>query len=275
MDRPTQRYKLTIAYRGTRYHGWQTQGYSQTWKGEVLEDGAGPPTVQELCQKAIQSVVGHPIDLVGSSRTDAGVHAKGQVAHFDTHMLQIPPDGLRRGANSRLPDDIVLTKIEPVEASFHAILSTERKRYQYVVWNAPNRSPFFNELAFHRWQKLDYDAMQAAAAHLEGEHDFNAFARPGHGRTSTIRTLYECVVHPKPPTVIIGVTGSGFLWNMVRIIAGTLIEIGIGRLKAHDVPAMLASRDRRSAGLTAPPHGLYLQWIRFHNQPTPTPQESA
>ena len=274
MERPSadappaqsQRYKLTIAYRGTRYHGWQEQGHSNTWKGDIPADGSGPPTVQELMRRAIESVVRHPVALVGSSRTDAGVHAKGQVAHFDTHMLQIPPEGLRRGVNARLPDDILIRSIDAVADTFDAIRSTVEKRYQYVIWNALDRPPFFSELVFHRFQLLNVSAMQQAAAALRGEHDFATFAKPGHGRVSTVRTVHECVVHARGPRIIIGVRGSGFLWNMVRIIAGTLIEVGIGRFTPEQIPAMLAARERQAAGLTAPAQGLYLQWIRFKNE---------
>ncbi len=263
MDRPVQRYKVTIAYRGTHYHGWQEQTYSPTWKGERSADGVGLPTIQAVCTEAIKAVVHHPVNLSGSSRTDAGVHAKGQVAHFDTHMTQIPVEGLRRAANARLPADVVIRSIEPVPLAFDAISDTERKRYQYAIWNTSDRDPMRGDLMFHRWQTLDFDAMRAAAAHLEGEHDFNAFAKPGHGRASTVRTLHECSLHVRGPMVIVGVTGSGFLWNMVRIIVGTLVDIGLGQIDADDVPEILVSRDRRNAGKTAPAHGLYLHWIRY------------
>ena len=264
MDAP-QRYKLTIAYRGTAYHGWQEQGHSNTWKGEIPADGSGPPTVQELLRKALEAVVRHPVKIVGSSRTDAGVHAKGQAAHFDTPMTQIPIEGLRRGVNSRLPGDILIRTIEPVPATFDAISSTVEKRYQYVVWNHADRPPFFHELVFHRFQPLDTAAMAAAARHLVGEHDFASFAKPGHGRATTVRTVHECSVSARGPRIVIGVRGSGFLWNMVRIIAGTLVEVGLGRFAAEDVAAMLAAKDRRAAGPTAPAQGLYLQWIRFRD----------
>lgn len=274
---PVQRYKLTLAYRGTHYHGWQEQGFSHTWKGDKPEDGRGPPTIQELLRKALEGVVHHPVVVTGSSRTDAGVHAKGQVAHFDTPMVQIPPEGMRRGTNSRLPDDVLITKIEAVPASFHSILSTAEKRYQYVVWNHFNRPPFFGELVFHRFQPLNIAAMQQAAAALVGEHDFASFAKPGHGRSTTIRTVHDCTVHARGPRVVIGVRGSGFLWNMVRIIAGTLVEIGLGRFGPDAVPGMLAARDRRAAGPTAPAQGLYLQWVRFKDdgRPVPSPGEEC
>ena len=261
-----QRYKLTLAYRGTKYHGWQEQVHSPTWKGERPEDGGGLPTIQALVTAAIKDVVRHDLILCGSSRTDARVHAKGQVAHFDTHMTQIPPEGLRRAVNSRLPDDILVRTIEAVPPAFDAITGTDRKRYQYLVWNSSEKPVFMGDLAFHRWQKLDLAAMQRAAGHLVGRIDLNAFAKPGHGRAETVRTIDECSVSARGERVVIGVTGSGFLWNSVRIIAGTLIEIGIGQhrhLTADAVPEILASRDRKRAGSTAPPQGLYLQWIKF------------
>jgi len=257
-----RRYKVTVAYRGTRYHGWQEQGVPETYKGTPLEDG-GIPTVQEILRRALVEVVRHPVSLTGSSRTDAGVHAKGQVAHFDTFRTQIPIDGLCRAVNARLPEDIVVRRIEPVDASFDAVRSTVSKRYQYLIWNAPQRNCFIPDLCWHRWQRLDIDAMRQAAALLIGEHDFASFAKPGHGRESTIRTVLACDVSARGPRVVIGVEGTGFLWNMVRIIVGTLVEVGQGRYPPQRVAEMLQARDRTQAGPTAPPQGLYLQWIRF------------
>jgi tRNA pseudouridine38-40 synthase len=258
-----QRYKLTIAYRGTRYHGWQRQAVNPvTWKGEQPPQGEGIPTIQEVLSKTIGGVVGHAVTLVGSSRTDSGVHAKGQVAHFDTDQVQIPPEGLRRAANARLPEDILIRAIEPVEEWFDAIASTESKRYQYFIWHAPDRPVFAADLAWHRWQELDVAAMSAAAHVLVGEHDFASFAKPGHGRDNTVRTVLACEVCRRGPRLVIGVEGTGFLWNMVRIIVGTLVEVGLGRFTPHDMKRVLEAGDRRAAGGTAPAHGLYLQWIK-------------
>jgi tRNA pseudouridine38-40 synthase len=259
---PTQRYKLTIAYRGTRYHGWQRQAANALYKGPRPPQGEGIPTVQEVLERALVSVVHHPVALVGSSRTDAGVHAKGQVAHVDTDQTQIPPEGLRRAANARLPDDILIRSIEPAEPQFDAISCAVRKRYQYFIWNAPDRPLFFADLAFYRWQHLDINAMQRAAASFEGEHDFASFARPRHGRENTVRTVHECSVVYRSPRLIVGIEGAGFLWNMVRIMVGTLVDVGLGHFGADEVSEMLRSRNRRAAGSTAPPHGLYLQWIK-------------
>jgi tRNA pseudouridine38-40 synthase len=259
---PTQRYKLTLAYRGTRYHGWQTQPALPTWKGQAPPEGEGIPTIQEIVARVIGAVVHHPINLVGSSRTDAGVHAKGQIAHFDTDQTQIPAEGLRQAVNSRLPDDIVISQIEPVPETFDAITSTRSKRYQYFIWNAPDRPVFFADLAWHRWQPLDVAAMTRAAEVLVGEHDFASFAKPGHGRELTIRTVHACQISYRTPRLVIGVQGSGFLWQMIRIMVGTLVEVGLGRYDADQVKRMLDAKDRQQAGPTAPPHGLFLQWIR-------------
>jgi tRNA pseudouridine38-40 synthase len=256
------RYKLIIAYRGTRYHGWQQQPALESYTGEPPPAGEGIPTIQETLARAIGAVVGHPVAVTGSSRTDAGVHAKGQIAHFDTTQQNIPAEGLRRAVNHKLPGDILIRSAEAVDNGFDAIQSTVRKRYQYFIWNHCDRPIFFNDLAWHRWQNLDTGAMAQAAAAFVGEHDFASFARPGHGRDTTVRTIHECQVSAAGPRIVIGIEGSGFLWNMVRIMVGTLVQVGLGNVSADEIPVMLAARDRTAAGPTAPPHGLYLQWIR-------------
>ena len=261
---PTQqRYKLTLAYRGTRYHGWQKQPALDTYRGAPPEQGQGIPTIQETLARAIESVVRHPVNLVGSSRTDAGVHAKGQLAHFDTDQLQIPADGMLRAVNHALPEDILVREIVPVPETFDAISSTTSKRYQYFIWHDEDRTPFFGELAWHRWQPLDVEAIQQAATYLAGTHDFASFARPGHGRDTTIRTVLAASVAYRKPKLVFAFEGTGFLWNMVRIMAGTLLEVGIGKLSAAAIPQIIAAKNRKSAGGTAPAHGLYLQWIKF------------
>ncbi|HEY1685409.1 MAG TPA: tRNA pseudouridine(38-40) synthase TruA [Tepidisphaeraceae bacterium] len=258
-----QRYKLLISYRGTRYHGWQQQAANQFYKGPPPPPGHGIPTIQETVTRTIQKIIGHPITLIGSSRTDTGVHAKGQVAHFDTDQTQIPLIPLRRAINYRLPDDILIREITPVPNTFDAIESTISKRYQYVIWSAENRPPLFADLVWHRWRPLNIAAMREAAAHFLGTHDFASFARPCHIKETTIRTIHSCEISYRPPRLVIGIEGSGFLWNMVRIIVGTLFEIGLEKYWPSDIPKMLAAADRRSAGSTAPPQGLYLQWIKY------------
>src|SRR5579872_1147704 len=159
----TQRYQILLSYRGSRYHGWQQQAVLDTYKGERPPPGSGIPTIQETLASAVGGVVGHPVIIVGSSRTDMGVHAKGQVAHFDTTATHIPPDSLRRAVNHQLPSDILIREIKPVPDSFDAITYAVSKRYQYFIWNALNRNPFIHELCWHRWQTLDIAAMKAAA----------------------------------------------------------------------------------------------------------------
>jgi tRNA pseudouridine38-40 synthase len=261
--RRTQRYKLTIAYRGTRYHGWQAQPLLQNYTGTTPPRGQGVPTVQETLTRTLAGVLGHPLILSGSSRTDRGVHAKGQVAHLDTDKTQIPIEGLRRAVNHRLPPDIIIRSIEPVIDAFDAVRSTSHKRYQYVIWNDPDRPLFFDDLAWHRWFDLDTDRMHAAARFFVGEHDYVSFAKPGHGRAHTVRTIHDCSVSRRGPRIVIGVEGRGFLWNMVRIMVGTLAHVGLGKHPPEAIRDMLLARDRTAAGPTAPAHGLYLQWIRF------------
>jgi tRNA pseudouridine38-40 synthase len=234
-----------------------------SWKGEKPADGGGIPTIQETISRALGRVVRHPVLLIGSSRTDAGVHAKGQVAHFDTDQSQIPIEGIRMAANALLPGDIVIQEMEPVAETFDAIKSTERKRYQYFIWHAPNRPVFFHEMVWHRWRPIDVEAMREGAKALVGEHDFASFAKPGHGRESTVRRIYGLEVSQRGPRIVIGVEGGGFLWQMVRIIVGTLTEVGLGKYKAEDVKGMLEARDRKVSGSTAPAKGLFLQWIRM------------
>lgn len=268
-----QRFKLTVAYRGTAYHGWQRQAVPSTWKGPVPEGGAGLPSVQETLEAALVEVLKHPLYVVGSSRTDAGVHAKGQVCHVDSIRTLIPEEGLRRAVNHQLPDDILVTKVERVPTTFDSIFSTASKRYQYAIWNDPDRPVFKADLFFHRWRPLDLVEMKRAAAHLVGTHDFASFCKPGHGRETTVRTVHALDVSRKGPIIVIGVEGSGFLWNQVRIMAGAIVQAGDGEMRADDFPAILAARDRRRAGKTAPPQGLYLQWIKFGAKGAVAPDE--
>ncbi len=267
-----QRYKMVVAYRGSHYHGWQFQLAAKTWKKPLPPKGEGIPTIQQALRQAIQTVIGQPVNPVGSSRTDSGVHAKGQLVHYDTHQNNIPMDGLRRAINHQLPGDILVRSIEPVPASFHAVFCTVSKRYQYLIWHDEDRSVFFNDLAWHCWKPLDIDAIRDAASRLVGRHDFASFAKPGHGRSSTVRTIHDLSISYRKPRLIVGVEGSGFLWHMVRIIVGTLLQVGLGKYTPADVSAMLDARDRTTAGSTAPPRGLYLQWIRTDNDP-PTDQD--
>ena len=253
-----QRYKLTLAYRGTRYHGWQRQ---------VPPGGEELPTVQNELRLALQRTLGHPVNVLGSSRTDAGVHARGQVAMFDTPHLRFPPQSILQSANAKLPEDIVITEIRPISQKFDAIASTIDKGYRYAINNADQRDPFTAdvELFLPKYKPLDAAAMHAAAQKLVGTHDFAAFCKPGHGRETTVRTINSCDVTRQGDRVSIDVAGTGFLWNQVRIIAGTLARIGVGGRPVEWVDKLLAAMDRHVSGPTAPAHGLCLMWIRHED----------
>ena len=254
----TLRYRLTVAYRGTAYHGWQRQ---------VPPGGEELPTVQNALRLALQRVVGHPVVVTGASRTDAGVHAVGQAAMFDTIRPQIPPDRLMLATNAKLPADVAVTAIRRVPGDFDVIGDTVEKAYRYSIHNAAAKDVFAADLALHlAHPRLDVHAMDEAAKHVVGTHDFASLCKPGHGRESTVRTITRCDVTRDDDRVEIEVGGDGFLWNQVRILAGTLMKVGTGHLVPGDVPALLAARDRRAAGPTAPAHGLCLQWVRHRER---------
>lgn len=268
------RLKATIAYNGTHFFGWQIQRPCRTWKG-TTDEGGYLRTVQGEVTKAVRAVVGHPTNVTGASRTDTGVHARAQVAHFDTTSEHIPLEGMRRAINAKLPDDVVITSLEPVREDFDSIFHAVNKRYQYLVWTASDRNPFYQTTAFHRWQTLDLEGMRAAAEILTGTHDFTSFTKPGHGRAHAVRTVSEFSMSHRGHLLVFGVQGSGFLWNQIRIMVGTVVEVGIGRFRPEDVGRMLAAKDRTVAGSTAPPHGLYLQWIQHRLPETPRPPKEV
>jgi len=264
------RYRLTIAYDGTRYHGWQEQ---------LGPDGSPRvPTVQTAVRQALQHIARQPVALRGASRTDTGVHALGQVAHFDADRLTVPIDRLPRAINSRLPGDIEVRDAAIVDQAFDAVSGARDKQYRYRLWNSERRPLTYRHTVYHCWTPLNVEVMREAASALVGEHDFAAFTNAGHGRISTVRTLHACAVERHPLTGSAGgearaapghaelhivVRGNGFLYNMVRIIAGTLVEAGRGRFDADHARRLLADGDRRRAGPTLPPQGLCLEWIRY------------
>ena len=253
-DMDTRRYKLTIAYDGSGFHGWQKQTTPPPEPTPLR-------TVAGVVEQTLQHVLRQPITLVGASRTDAGVHADGQVAHFDA-ATPIPQARLLPAINSRLPDDVEVRRVEPVSDAFDAIRDAKSKGYRYRIFNTALRPLRKRHYVWHCWHDLDVDAMQAAAQRIVGTHDFAGFAAADHGRTTTVRTVFRCEVSVDPPETRIDVEGSGFLYHMVRIIAGTLAEVGRGRFDPEVIDRVLASQDRRQAGPTLPPQGLCLQWIR-------------
>lgn len=302
------RYKLTIAYEGTAFHGWQRQeltgeaadrARASAHRDAWVEDGDGVSlrTVQGVVQRAVREVVREPVEVVGASRTDSGVHARGQVAAFTCSGDEPGATGwprdrgvdrLARAINGRLPEDAVVVLAEDVtrptgEPVFDPVRDARAKAYSYTVhlmpgWSGSGQPPvrpiFERRTVYVTHGTLDVHAMGRAAAELVGEHDFAGFAAAGHGRLTTVRRIDRCDVSAgplRPPSedgaggmrVRIAVEGNGFLYNMVRIIAGTLVEVGRGRMSASDVIKALASGDRRDAGPTLPSDGLCLEWIRY------------
>lgn len=252
------RYRLTVAYDGTDFCGWQRQ---------CPPDGPELRTVQLAVMEAVQHVVREPVEVLGASRTDSGVHARGQVAAF-TCEAERDPERMRRAIDSRLPDDVRVVSAELTRETFDPIADATSKGYSYTLAYATadgTPRPLFDRRYVARTAyRLDPAHMHHAAQALIGEHDFASFAALHHGRKSTVRTIFDCGVRPVGPHRLrIDVSGNGFLYNMVRIIAGTLIEVGRGKIAPADMPDILTAADRTSAGPTAPPEGLCLEWIDY------------
>ena len=246
----TRNIKLVIAYNGAAYHGWQRQA-------------DGIDTVQLRIEQAAARVVAHPVSVSGAGRTDAGVHAEGQVANFRTPNHAIPLEGLRRAMNSRLPRDIAVRSACHVPDDFHASRSAVGKTYRYRIHVAPTRPVMLNRQVCHYWRPLDVEAMVAAGRKLIGTHDFVGFAASADGRETTVRTIFRCDVATVGPEIHVTVQGGGFLYNMVRIITGTLIDIGRGRWSPDRIDRILASGNRADAGPTAPPDGLAMLCVHY------------
>ncbi|MDI9403825.1 MAG: tRNA pseudouridine(38-40) synthase TruA [Limnohabitans sp.] len=252
------RYRLTIAYDGTAFHGWQRQ-----------EPKDAPPlrTVQGVVQDAVADLLGERVDVVGASRTDSGVHAVGQVAAF-TANVRVPIHRLAAAITARLPADVQVSDAAETHDAFNPIGDARSKCYRYTIEHTSHphhpRPLFDRNLVFATPYTLDVGHMREAAAGLVGTHDCVSFAQINHGRATTVRTIFDCSVRtPSARRVEIEITANGFLYNMVRIIAGTLVEVGRGRMTADSMRHVIAARDRRSAGPTLPPHGLCLRWIWY------------
>ena len=251
--------KLTLSYDGTDYVGWQRQARGHSIQGEL--------------ERALAEVEGRPVAVVGAGRTDAGVHAFGQVASVQlAHRIETPV--LVRAINAKLPADIRLLAAETVAAGFHARYAARKKLYRYNLTSGPVASPFTLRYAWHIREPLDVGAMREAAARFPGRHDFAAFQAVGTEVASTVRTVHSVAVEPgatafpagaavASPALTVEVAGDGFLRHMVRIIVGTMIEVGAGRVEASAIPAIMASRARERAGPTAPPHGLFLVAVDY------------
>ncbi|MGH9339463.1 MAG: tRNA pseudouridine(38-40) synthase TruA [Acidobacteriota bacterium] len=245
------KYKIVIQYVGTRYAGWQIQK-SQT-------------TVQGTIKDAVQAVTAEDASVVGAGRTDAGVHALRQVAHFSLAGAGPPgekparsPRRLQRSLNAVLPPDIRITSLTIAHPRFHAQKDALRKRYEYRIYNGHVLSPFQHGLVNHVISPLDWRAMQQAAQVLQGRHDFSGFAAAASRVKSKERTVFSSTIRKKGRLLTYRVEADGFLHHMVRNIAGTLLQIGAGKRPVQDLQAILKSRDRRKAGPTAPAHSLFL-----------------
>jgi tRNA pseudouridine38-40 synthase len=251
MSEPARRnIRLVIAYNGAAYHGWQRQA-------------EGIDTVQLRIEQAAAAVLRHPVTVFGAGRTDAGVHAAGQVANLYTTGFSIPLRGLRRAMNSRLPRDIAVRSAAEVPEGFHASRSATGKTYRYRIFTAPNKPVELAGQVYHYWMPLDGEAMRAGAIRLLGKHDFRGLATSAEVRENTVRTIYRCEVERQEENIVISVQGDGFLYNMVRNIVGTLIEIGRRRWEPEQIDRILASCDRRDAGPTAPPDGLSMLCVHY------------
>lgn len=252
------RLKLLIAYEGTDFHGWQRQD----------PPGKEPlRTVQGVMESVAGAVLGHPVRVAGASRTDTGVHARGQVAALDTNTA-IPTERVARAINSRLPEDVEVLSAEVVGSEFEPVTHATSKCYRYSLLHGAQhsqRAPIFERrfvaVTVHR---LDVARMQAVAACFVGTHDFRAFAHDPDSRETTVRSVHSCLVRATDAQhVVIEISGSGFLHHMVRIISGTLLEAGRGRIEPNQVFQALETRDRTLAGPTMPPDGLCLEWIHY------------
>lgn len=243
--------RLLVEYDGTDLCGWQRQ--------------ANGPTVQGHLEAALAQLLSHEVAVAGASRTDAGVHASGQVASFHTER-PIPLHGIRRGLNSLLPPAIAVVEAVDAGDEFHPRFSATGKHYRYLVWTRGERSPRWRDRAWHHSAPLDLAAMQHGAEALIGEHDFAAFRAAGCTALRTIRRIERIDIAALPgcpELVAIDVRGNAFLRNMVRILVGTLIEVGNGRRPVAQVAEILASKDRTRAGMTAPAHGLELVSVHY------------
>lgn len=247
------RYKITFAYDGTNFAGFQIQPHQRT--------------VEQTLKTIVNRMAKNPeppLNVIGSGRTDAGVHALNQVAHFDLPIL-IPNESMVRALNSQLPLDIVVKKAELVDESFHARYNAHRKRYRYRVSQGEFVNPFRRNYTAHYKYPVDVAKMDQAAQDLLGEHDFTSFVASGSQAKSNVRTIYEAHVWREESSgeICFDFVGNGFLYNQVRIMVALLLEIGNGQRPVNDVPRVIAAKDRQEARMTAPAEGLYLVKVDY------------
>lgn len=242
---------LRVAYDGTEYCGWQIQ--------------PGQKTIEGTLKDALIALLGETVELIGASRTDTGVHSLGNVAVFDTNT-RIPAEKICYALNQRLPEDIVVQESKEVSADFHPRHCSSTKTYEYRILNRKFPIPTLRRDTYFYYRRLDVAAMQKAAAYLVGTHDFASFCSVNAQVQTTVRTVYDCQVEQKDDLITVRVTGAGFLYNMVRIIAGTLIQVGVGAMQPEDIRAIIEGCDRTLAGPTAPACGLTMIGITFDEE---------
>ena len=241
--------KLTIEYDGKKFGGWQKQPTKLNIQGEIEE--------------AIKTITGEKeIELNASGRTDAGVHSLGQVANFKTNST-LPIEKFAFAINSQLKKSIVIIKAEEVPENFHARYNCKGKKYRYIINNSSQGTAIYRDLEYHVPQKLDYEKMKKAIKYFEGRHDFKAFKASGTSSKDSIREIYKAEIIKDGERFIIELTGNGFMYNMVRIISGTILEVGLGKIEAEEIPKIIESKDRKLAGKTLPAHGLYLVEVYY------------
>lgn len=240
--------KLTIEYDGKDFNGWQKQPNKLNIQGTI--------------EQAIKAITGEEVELNASGRTDAGVHALNQVANFKTNS-QIPIEKFAIAINSRLKKSIVIKKAEEVGERFHSRLNCKRKTYRYIINNSEMGSAIYRNLETHIPQKLDTEKMEKALKYFEGEHDFKAFKASGTSSKSSVRKIYATKLYKENHRIYIELTGNGFLYNMVRIIVGTLVDVGLGKIEPEEIIDIIKDGKRERAGKTLPPNGLYLISVMY------------
>jgi len=242
--------KLVLQYDGTRYSGWQRLGDTDK-------------TIQSKLEQVLTRMTGTNTEVIGSGRTDAGVHALCQVANFMTEDTRTVLE-IKAYLNQYLPEDISVTEVTEAPARFHARLNAVSKTYLYRIWNLPYPEPFIRKYSLHIPEPfLKVKAMKRAAEFLIGEHDFSSFASQSSKKKTNVRTINAIEFDKKDGLVEVRITGDGFLYNMVRIIIGTLLEVGLGKMKPEEMSAIIESEDRHRAGPTAPAQGLFLETVRY------------
>lgn len=248
-EKSMKNYKITVQYDGTRYKGWQVQKATEA-------------TIQGKLQNVLSKLAGHPVEVIGSGRTDAGVHAAGQVAnfHMDEHFSV---EEICDNLNEFLPEDIAITEIAEVDNRFHSRYNAVSKTYSYRIRTSPVADVFERRFVYHYGKPLDVGRMKAAAERLKGTHDFASFCGNKKMKKSTVRTIMDITFAEKEGEIEIRYTGDGFLQNMIRILTGTLIEVGRGERVIESMTAILAAKNREAAGYTAPPQGLRLEKVEY------------